>query len=1002
MKNNFTLQARKILIPSLLFLLLGLQQGFAQKVITGTVTDEKNEAIPGANVYLKGGTTGTNSDATGNFSIKASSGDVLVISFLGYQAKEITVGASSTINVSLKPDTRQLEDVVVVGYGTVRKSDLTGSLASVSAKDFEKQPLTKLDQALQGRAAGVQVTQTSGAPGSGFKIRIRGANSISGNNNPLYVLDGLIVGDINSINVNDIASMEVLKDASATAIYGSRGANGVVLITTKKGRKGPAKIELGYFTGVSNVVQKLDLMNPAEFAEGVNFAERKEIFSQAEISGLRNGGGENWQDRFFRPAPFNNTQLSVSGGSDTFDYFISGNINNAEGTIINQDYKRYTLRANLNAQLTSKLKVGLNTFVSREKSTGARADLAAGLTWDPTTPAFNEQGAYNFIPLKPGIGNGTANPLLVPENSIREDFNDRLTLSGYANYDLAKNLVLNISGGVDRFATNDNSYAPLILNNIGVASVENQEVTRIQNTNRLTYKIDRNPNHVVTIDAIHEQQMVTRKNNTSTASNFFSDQTTYKNLSLGSIQRTQNIFTNENLQSFLGRVNYSLLNRFLLTASVRVDGSSKFRAGNRWGVFPSGSVAWKISEEEFMKSIPTVNDLKLRVSYGVIGSQAIGPLATRANPIISPGVNYPFTGGTATIGVAPSNRAANPDLTWETTTQGNIGIDLGLWNSKVTLSLDLYKKNTTDLLLNTQLPSFVGPTIVTRNVGEVENKGFDISLGFDVLRRNDWDITSSLNISRNRNKVLALVSDEPLELGNVFYTNTFPVNPTRVEVGKPISTFRGYVFEGVYQAGEESEAARFNRKPGDAKYKDINGDGRISTDDITTVGDGNPNFTWGWNWDINYKKFNLNFLLTGSQGNDIYNFQRGRMMALGAQQFHAVHSDYLNRWTPSNPSNIPSGRDGTELLSSQFIEDGSFTSLKNVALGYNFEDGVLQKIGISKMRLYVSASNLLILTKYRGFDPESTASGSSDVDLGIDYNAFPINRTLTLGLNLTF
>ena len=377
-------------------------------------------------------------------------------------------------------------------------------------------------------------------------------------------------------------------------------------------------------------------------------------------------------------------------------------------------------------------------------------------------------------------------------------------------------------------------------------------------------------------------------------------------------------------------------------------------------------------------------------------------MATRSVPIIDPDVNYPFDGGTYTVGVAPSSRLANPDLTWETTTQTNVGLDLGLWNSKVTLSLDVYKKNTTDLLLQRILPSFVGPTSVTENVGEVENKGFDINLGFIVLDKNDWRISSNLNFSRNVNEVLALVDgNKPLELGNIYYTNTFPVNPTRVEVGQPISSFRGYVFEGVYQADEESEAAKFGKVPGQAKYQDVNGDGVISSDDIVTVGDGNPDFTWGWNWTANWKNFDLNFILLGSQGNEIYNFQRMRMMGLGAAQFHAVHADYLNRWTPNNPSDIPSGRDGTEFLSSQFIEDGSFVSLKNVVLGYTFKN-VLNNIGLSALRLYVNAENLFIITDYTGYDPESTASGNSDVDLGIDLNAYPLSRSVFFGLRATF
>lgn len=1001
MKQNHHLFKQITLICILFFTCVFV---YGQSTVTGLVTSlDDNQPILGANVTIKGTSNGTSTDFDGAFSIEnVSPDDILVFSFLGFETLEVAVGNQTQINVQLETDTQSLDEVVVIGYGTMRKSDVTGSLTSVSAKSFEQQPLTRIDQALQGRAAGVSVTQNSGAPGAGFKIRIRGANSISGNNAPLYVVDGMVVGDINSINVNDVQSMEVLKDASATAIYGSRGANGVVLITTKKGKKGTSRVEFESYFGIANVAQSLSFMTPAEFAEGVNFAEGQEIYDAAAISALENGGGEYWEDRLFKEAPFSNIQLSFSGGGDAVDYYISGNYNNQDGTIINQNYKRYGIRANVNGKISDKFKVGINTYLSREEETGVRANIATGLTWDMTTPAFNEEGDYNFTPLIPGIGNGTPNPLIEPENNIRDNFNHQVIANAYLNFDILDNLVLNISGGVERRDRENNSYTSVLVNNTGNARVYNQKVTRIQNTNRLTYTYDKNENHKLQIDAIHEQQQVTNVWTEATSEGFFSDNTTYKNLSLGAVQRNDNRSVSESLQSFLGRVNYSLFDRFLFTASIRADGSSKFQEGNQWGYFPSVSAAWKISDENFMDGANAINNLKIRASYGIIGSQAIQPLATRNIPIIGPGVNYPFTGGTSTVGVAPSNRLANPDLTWESTSQLNFGFDLGLWSSKLTLSLDVYQKNTTDLLLDRVLPSYVGPTLIAQNVGEVENKGFDATLGWHVFSNADWNINSTLSVSRNKNTVLSLIDgEESMELGDGYYGNSFPVNPTRVEVGKPISSFRGYLFDGVYQLGEEDEAAVFGKVPGDARYVDINDDGVLSTDDITTVGDGNPDYTWGWNWDISYKQFDLNFVLLGSQGNDIYNFQRMRMMGLGSAQFHAVHADYNNRWTPTNPSNIASRRDGQEFLSSQFIEDGSYVTLKNVVLGYTFTN-VLNKIGLDALRLYGGAENLFIITDYSGYDPESTASGSSDVDLGIDYNAYPINRSFTLGLKLTF
>lgn len=995
------MKLRFLLTTMILCFVLSAQ---AQNVtVTGSVTssDDGTELI-GVNVFVKGTTTGTITDVNGNYSITVNSPEaILVFSYVGYVVQEVAVGNQTTIDIVMQVDVAALDEVVVVGYGTMMKSDVTGSLASVTSENFDLQPLTRLDEALKGRAAGVEVTQTSGAPGVGYKIRIRGANSISGNNNPLYVVDGLVVGDINSINVNDIASMEVLKDASATAIYGSRGANGVVLITTKTGSRGPAVVEFETYYGISTKTQSLPFMTPAEFAEGVNFAEGIEFYTPEAIAALRAGGGENWEERFFKTAPFYNAQLSIHGGSDAVDYYISGNLYNADGTIINQNYKRYGLRANINTRLSEKIKVGLNSYVSREENSGVRADLSGGLTWDPTTPAYDENGDYNFVPLIPGVGNGSLNPMVAPENNVRQNYDHQVIANGYFNYQILTGLELDISGGIERLDGVQNFYGSLLVNNTGIATVYNQDVTRIQNTNRLTYRLNK-PDHRLQIDAIHEQQQVTNVWTQADGRGFFSDQTSYKNLGLAAVQRISNNSTSESLQSFLGRVNYSLFDKFLFTASIRADGSSKFQEDNRWGYFPSGSVAWRMSEENFIQQIAWINNLKIRASYGLTGSQAIQPLATLSVPIIDPTVNYPFTGDTYTVGVAPSTQLANPNLTWETTKQGNVGLDLGLWENRLTFTIDLYKKNTTDLLLNRILPAYVGPTVVTQNIGEVENKGFDISVGTTILQNSDWHISSILTVSRNVNKVLALVNDnEPMELGDIYLTNTFPVNPTRVEVGLPISSFRGYVFEGVYQLGEEEEAANYGKVPGQARYQDVNNDGVISSDDIVTVGDGNPAVTWGWNWTVRWKRLDLNFLLLGTHGNDIYNFQRMKMMGLGAGQFHAVHADYNNRWTESNPSEIPSGRDGTEFLSSQFIEDGSFVSMKNVTLGYTFSN-VLNSIGMDALRLFLSAENLFIITNYTGYDPESTASGNSDVDLGIDINAYPINRSFSMGLKLTF
>jgi TonB-linked SusC/RagA family outer membrane protein len=532
----------------------------------------------------------------------------------------------------------------------------------------------------------------------------------------------------------------------------------------------------------------------------------------------------------------------------------------------------------------------------------------------------------------------------------------------------------------------------------------------LQNTNRLTYNFNNGGNHRFQVDAVHEAQFSKNVFMNTDAEGFFSDGTTYKDMALGQIQLIDNGETSSSLQSVLGRVNYSFADKYLFTASIRADGSSKFREGNKWGYFPSGSAAWRMTQEGFMQDVKTISNLKIRASYGITGSQAIAPLATRSRPVIGVANNYPYTGDVATVGAAPSNRMANPNLTWEQTAQSDIGIDLGLWDNKLTIAFDMYKKITSDLLLDRNLPEFVGPTVVAQNIGKMENRGLEFALGFSALQTDDWSISGTVTFNRNINEVLELVDDKPIEQSTSNFLGQYlPVQPTRLEIGKPMSNFRGYIFEGVYQTGDEAAAALFNKKPGDAIYADISGpegvpDGIITTDDITSVGDASPDFTIGWNGNVSWKNLSLDYLFVGSVGNDIYNFQRARMMSLGAATFHASHADYKNRWTVDNPSNtIPSGRDGTEALSSAFVEDGSYFTLKNLSLAYVFNNvAAFRAIGLDALKIYGSVENAFIVTNYTGFDPESTATGNSDVEEGIDLNAYPLSRTFILGIKFTF
>jgi len=974
-----------------------------KKTISGVIYDDAKSPLPGASVVAKGSTIGTETDFDGNFSLDIpNSTQVLVVSYLGFKTQEVQINNQTTLIVKMVADAAALDEIVVVGYGTQRKSDLTGSVSVVSSKQFENQPISRVDQALQGRTAGVQVSQSSGAPGSGFKIRIRGTNSIKGNNAPLYVVDGMVVGSISTINVNDIKSLEVLKDASSTAIYGSRGANGVVLVTTKSGREGKLKVSFDAFTGFQSVRKNLAIMNGADFAEAVNASNTGINYSSQEINALRVNGGTNWQDEIFNTAAVQSYQLSFTGGNEKTNYFISGGYLDQEGILKSQDYKRYALRTKLNTKFTDKIDFGLNIYLSREEKDGVAANVNNAVTFDPTTPVYDAEGNYNFSSLK-SVATGSLNPLMQTEFNTREVFNNQVILGTNLSYKINENLTFRTLGGIEYKNGTTNTYTAIAINQNGTAQVVNTDVMRLQNTNMITFDKEFE-NQKLKVDIIHEQQYIKSTLTSARAEGFPTDESSYHILELGAVQQTTNFSDDERLQSFVGRVNYSLFNKLLVTGTVRADGSSKFRKSNRWGVFPSGSIAYKLSEEDFIKDIDFIHSLKVRGSYGLTGSQAINPLATRARAIYGVNYNYPFDGENPFVGIAPSTRIENADLTWEKTLQTNLGLDLSLLDSRITMSFDYYKKNTTDLLLDVTLPEFIGANVITKNIGEIENKGIDISIGASLIDSDDWTLSTSFNFSKNSNKVLSLVDDTPISnLGGTYLGQGFNnVPPTHIEVGQSLGTFRGYVYQGVYQTGETTLA---NRKAGDPKYLDVNDDGVISAEDIQNIGTGNPDFTWGLNTDLSYKNFSLNVLIQGSKGNDVYNFVKGRQMGLGSATFHAVHEDINDSWTLSNPSNVAS-LDKTagshQVLSTEFLEDGSFIRFKNITLGYNLSQTFLSKLGLDSMRLYMSFENLITITDYTGYDPEVSSGGNSDIDLGIDWNAYPLARTTSVGFNVSF
>ncbi|MEZ4968620.1 MAG: TonB-dependent receptor [Flavobacteriaceae bacterium] len=991
--------------------------------ITGNVIDSNGQPLAGANILEKGTTNGTQTDFDGKFSISVSnSAAVLAISYIGYFPQEIAINGQATVTVTLQEDASLLDEVVLIGYGTQRKSDVTGAVASVKTEELEELPLTRVDQALQGRVPGVLIQNNDGAPNSTVNIRIRGANSLSAGNNPLVVIDGFQGGNLNTVNPNDIASIEVLKDASATAIYGSRGSNGVILVTTKQGKQGKATIEYNTFFSVRSIRKKLDLLNAADYAETVN-AHRAElgigggtpVFSAAEIEDFRASGGTDWQDEIYRDAYEQNHVLSISGANDDASYYVSANVIDREGIIRNTSYTRYSVRSNISAKLAEKLKVTANIYLSREEdhptdintfARGATGNNNSGSPvfssqlFAPTKPIFESDGNYS----QPGGGVGPPtnfNPLALAVEPIRDNFINTTSFNGIAEYDITNKLKLSVSGSYRQLDVQNNLYAnskPTNAPGTEFASILDEKNLTLQNTNQLTYTNTFNDVHNLTVTAVMEQQYREFSQNVSSAIGFLTDGVTYNNLSLGTTPAVpQSRRTSRNLVSYVGRASYSYDNLYSLNLTGRSDGSSVFGTNNKHGFFFSAGGAWNISNESFLEASEAIDNLKLRASYGEIGNEQINPYLSLSRLSTTIAV---LDGTSGSVGVVMANVAANPDLKWETTKQFNIGVDLDLFNSRLNLTADYYNKSTEDLLLYVPLPGTSGVGRVLRNIGEVENKGVEFYLGgkpFDEKFK--WE--SGFNMTFNKNKVLALAGGDEIALGGPGLPGFG--NTVFLEVGESIGQLRGYQQDGVWTTSEATEAASFGSIPGAPKYIDQNGDGAINSADITVIGETQPKYTFGWNNTFKYENLDLTVFLQGVQGNDIYNIGRVRSER-STGDADATNVAILNRWTPQNENtNVPSftGTTNHEFLqSSRWIEDGSYIRIQNIILGYNLPSSILGKINMDKVRFFVSGTNLITITDYTGFDPES----STNVDTlgGIDLASFPSQKAFTFGLDLKF
>ncbi|MGF1637729.1 MAG: SusC/RagA family TonB-linked outer membrane protein [Cyclobacteriaceae bacterium] len=985
--------------------------------ITGRVSsDDSPNGLPGVNVIIKGTSQGTVTDIDGNFNIDVTGPEtILTFSSVGYISEEATVGNRSVINMSLVADITALEEIVVVGYGTVRKSDLTGSVSSVSSEQLTAYPAIDAVQALQGRAAGVQVTANNGEPGSAFKIRIRGGTSINASSDPIIVVDGFVGASMPP--PEDIASMEVLKDASATAIYGSRGANGVIMITTKRGKSGKARIEFNTSYSAQNEINRLDLLNADQFIDYVQDARPTiETF----------GGNTDWQDAIFRTGGIQNHQLSISGGTDAVNYYISGAYFDQKGVIIGSEYNRFSITSNLDIKASDKLRFGLNIFAQRTTRDGTRTQEGSGGANNTGVVA----GAFKFEPDQPiRDANGrftTArlndihdNPYAVATQFQNQSINDRMQGNVYAEYDILRDLKFRTTLGATINSGRNGTYIPTTLragvNVGGSGSVSGSKSTNLQNENYFTYTKELFGNHNLTAIAGYSFQTEEFENWNATGQNFISDAFSFWNLGGASVwQRPTSSFSDYTLKSYYSRLIYAINDgKYILNFTARYDGSSNFSVNNKWAFFPSGSFAWNMGNEQFMADVNAISQFKWRVSYGVTGNQAIAPFQTlaRFSEVLT------IMDNNAVNAIRPTS-VANEDLKWETTTQLNFGMDVGFFDDRLSLSADAYQMVTKDLLFTLPLPQYSGYGGQTKNFGEVENKGIEIALGAKILTGTlQW--STDLNVSANRNKILTLPSGNEIRYGSGPGHMVGLGDSQVLREGHPVGSFFGWIYDGVYNEGDDFlPGAGFEQALGGEKFRDIDGmrdadgnltgqpDGSLDANDRTIIGDPNPDFIWGWNNDFKWGNFDLNIFFQGSQGNDILSYTLLELELMSGINNSTTRA--LDRWTPTNTNtDVPRANNGrARRVSSRFVYDGSFVRLKNIALGYNLPTALAERLNISRLRVYVSAQNILTFTQYEGYDPEvnynSGGSTNSNRNLGLDYGSYPNAKSYTLGLNIGF
>ena len=1031
----------------------------ADITVAGRVTGTNGDGLPGVTVLVKGTSIGTSTGVDGSFSLSVPVNSVLVFSSVGFVRQEMPVtGANSSLAIRLVDDTQSLKEVVVVGYGTQQRVSVTGAVSSVSGRDIASQPVADPAQALQGRAAGVQVVSNGGSPGGqgGTSIRIRGITS-AGNNSPLYVVDGFPLPsavdgngnatgtEINNINPNDIETIDVLKDASATAIYGLRAANGVVLITTKRGKAGTSNISIDAYAGLQNVWNKVGLLNSRQYAELNNEARNNynaqfpndkralnsRFDSPAKIAALPS---TNYLDQIFRQAKIQNYSISATGGSEKARYAISAGYFQQDGIIIGSDFQRFTLRTNGEVQVSKILKVGNTLALSHQEEHPLNGEndefggpIQLAIQAPPFLPVYNASGGFYEFGSTPEDNFGEENPVTKALRATNKNNRNRATTTFYAELEPLTGLRLRSSVGADLQFNQNDQFSPSI---VGSSKYNPQNSGASSNSlYSPSYLIENTATYDRSIGANHHFTFLLGQS-AQQFDNFYlgGSRTGYPTNTLtildqGPINAQISNYggsTRTRLASYFGRLNYEFAGKYLFQAIARLDGSSAFGPGNKFGFFPGVSAGWRLSEENFLKEVSAISNLKLRAGYGRVGNPLnAGTFAYTAliNSSISsyggPGTGYVFgTGSQATAQGSVPTRLPNPDIAWEVNEQYNVGVDLGLFQNRVSASLDLYSRASRNLLLYVP-PTFVSGTrdAVPTNAASSRNRGIDLSVTTNnfVSANNGFSWSTTLNVSAYRSEITSLGIGKPFNGQGIRGGS----NLVRYDVGQPLGSFYGFVADGIIQSKDELTALNAKSPtgfyqssgtaPGDIKFKDVNGDGVINDDDRAFIGNPNPKFTYGLNNTFTFKGFDLNIFLQGSQGNDVYNLNRYYLEG-GLAAATNAGTIALDRWTPTNtnttvPRAVFNDPNQNNRISSHYIENGSYMRIKLLTLGYTLPQSLLTTLHSQRIRVYVSAQNLATFTKYTGFDPELGNQGNS---LGVDRGIYPQARVFLAGVNLGF